>query len=637
VKQASAAPARSLRLQSPSGRIEAVIDVDAEGRPTYSVAFASEPLIVPSPLGLRLGRGELLSQGFRIARVETSVADRQCTLVAGKTRHARDHYRQLKVELEAGRGLELTFRAYDDGVAFRYRIPRRDGQTILIEDELTGFDFADDYGCWGLDLGKFASSHEGEFRFMRASAIAEHALLDAPLVCQTEAAAFAIAEANLDGYAGLYLRGRAQAQPGVRLKLSPRPDDPAIAVRGQPGLDVQSSWRVLMIADRPGDLIKSTLISNLNPPPRIRDTGWIKPGKYAWNWWSNGVIAGPEQSGMNDAAMRRYIDFAAETGLQYMMIDAGWYVSTPGDEGGPDADVTRSIPDIHLPALVEYGRRRNIGLLVWVHWRALHARMDRALVLYRRLGLKGIKVDFMDRNDQDMVAFYHRLLAAAARLRLLVDLHGSYPPTGLSRTYPNLLTQEGVMGAEYNKWSARVTATHNVTLPFTRMLLGPMDYTPGGFRNVRPQDFAARGTLPLVQTTRGQALAMYVVYESPLMSLADSPDAYQGQAGLDFLRAVPTTWDETRFIAGDIAEFIVIARRNCADWFVGAMTNEAERTVTVPLEFLGDGRFAATIYSDGDTPTALTITQKTVGRQDVVELRLAPSGGGAIAIRQFVD
>ena len=291
-----------------------------------------------------------------------------------------------------------------------------------------------------------------------------------------------------------------------------------------------------------------------------------------------------------------------------MLIDAGWYVANGDDLKA--GDVMRSIPGVDLPALVAYAGQRNIGLFVWVHWKALDAQMDAALHLYQRLGLAGIKVDFMDRDDQDMVAFYHRLLEAAARHRLMVDLHGAYPPTGLSRTWPNLLTQEGVMGAEYNKWSARVTATHNVTLPFTRMLLGPMDYTPGGFRNVAPQDFVARHRLPLVQTTRGQALAMYVVYESPFQAVADSPDAYLDQPGVAFMRAVPATWDETRCIAGEIGAFVVIARRSGAAWFVGAMTNEAGRTVTIPLTFLGGARFAATVYSDGDTPTAIVVTER---------------------------
>lgn len=630
-------PVSRLGLRSPNGRIQAVIRAAPKGPLTFSVSFNRKLVILPSPLGLRLGNGRTLSQGLRITHIVESRIDRHYALIVGKTHNARDHYNQLSLELEEThphRRLQLIFRAYDDGVAFRYRVRLQNRREIIrVQDELTRFCFAEDHTCWGLNLGAFDTGHEGEFRPMPVSAIGECDLLDIPLVCQADGAAFAIAEADLKDYAGLYLRGCGDGTPSVKVKLSPRLDDPTIAVHGHPGSDVLSPWRVLMIADHPGNLIESTLITSLNPPKQIADTSWIKPGKYAWDWWSGGVASGTEPGGMTNPTITRFIDFAAEFGLPYMMIDAGWYVAPNGDVAAPTADVTRSIPEIDLPKLVAYARQRNVGLFVWAHWKPLDAQMDAALALYQRLGLKGIKVDFMDRNDQEMVAFYHRLLAKAAEHRLLVDLHGAYPPTGLSRTWPNLLTQEGVMAAEYNKWSARITASHNVTLPFTRMLLGPMDYTPGGFRNVTPDDFVARDTLPLVQTTRGHGLAMYVVFDSPLVSLADTPCAYAGAPGADFLRAVPTTWDSTRCLAGQIGQFVVIARRSGSDWFVGAMTNEAARTLQVPLDFLGVGRFTARTYADGDTPTALTVTDRSVGRDDQIELRLASGGGGVIEIR----
>jgi alpha-glucosidase len=626
----------SLGLRSPNGRIEVTVEFDAAGALTYGIALDRKPLIAPSPLGLRLAEARVLSQGLRLTGAARTSADRRYTFVVGKTRSARDHYNELTLDFDGPERhtLQLMFRAYDDGIAFRYRIPRQHShEPIAVEDELTSFAFPGDCACWALNLGTFGTGHEGEFRRMAASAIGEGDLLDVPLVCRTETAVFAIAQADLNDYAGLYLRGRSDGGPGVQVRLSPRLDDPTIAIRARPDADLVSPWRVVMIADRPGDLIQSTLIANLNPPCMIEDTSWIKPGKYAWDWWSDRIVSGVAQPRMDNATMQRFIDFAATTGLQYMVIDAGWYVSGADGEGGQSADATRSIPEIDLPSLVRYADQRGVGLFVWVHWKALDARMEKALELYQRLGLKGIKVDFMDRDDQEMVGFYHRLLAEAAGRRLLVDLHGAYAPTGLSRTYPNLLTQEGVMGAEYNKWSARVTATHNVTLAFTRMLLGPMDYTPGGFRNVRPQEFVARNTLPLVQTTRGQALAMYVVYDSPFVSLADTPDAYDGQAGMDFLSAVPTTWDETRVLAGEIGEFIVIARRSGRDWFIGAMTNETGRTLEVPLAFLGSARCIATIYADGDTPTALAISEQVVDRRSTIALRLAACGGGAIALK----
>ena len=258
--------------------------------------------------------------------------------------------------------------------------------------------------------------------------------------------------------------------------------------------------------------------------------------------------------------------------------------------------------------------------------------MDEVFALYERLGVKGVKVDFMDRDDQEMVAFYHRMLSSAARHKLMVNLHGAYHPTGLNRTWPNFMTQEGVLGAEYNKWSRRVTATHNVTLPFTRMLIGPMDYTPGGFRNATPDDFQVRFFGPQVMTTRAHQLATLVVYESPLQVIADSPDAYQSGEGSAFIADVPATWDETRALAGEVGEYIVLARRSGKRWFIGAMTNEQPRQLEIALDFLGGGQFVAETYADGNAPTDVGRSASTVAANASLTLDLAGSGGAAIML-----
>jgi alpha-glucosidase len=273
-----------------------------------------------------------------------------------------------------------------------------------------------------------------------------------------------------------------------------------------------------------------------------------------------------------------------------------------------------------------------VRLWLWVQWALLDRQMDAALAQYEKWGIAGIKVDFMDRNDQQMIDYYHRLMRKAADHKLLVDMHGAYPPAGLNRTYPNYLTQEGIMGAEYNKWSRRVTATHNVSLAFTRMLLGPMDYTPGGFRNATPEKFAVVNSPPQVQTTRGHGLGMFVVFESPFQMVADSPDAYENAAGFDFVKAVPTVWDETRFLAGDIDDYVAVARRKGNEWYIGAMGNERPHEISLPLEFLGDGKFKAKIYEDGAAPTELNVSAREVTKADALTLKLAPSGGAAVRL-----
>jgi alpha-glucosidase len=298
----------------------------------------------------------------------------------------------------------------------------------------------------------------------------------------------------------------------------------------------------------------------------------------------------------------------------------------------PGADIMTTVPAIDLPGLIRYAADRKVGLWLWANWRVLDAKMDAVFARYAVMGIKGFKVDFMDRSDQQIVDFYQRIFAASAAHHLMLDLHGAYHPTGATRTWPQFLTQEGVLGAEYNKWTRRITARHNVTLPFTRGLAGPYDYTPGGFRNATPATFRIEPQTPMVQTTRGQALAMYVVFDSPFMGVSDSPDNYAGAAGFDFIRAVPATWDETHVVSGEIGERIVTARRSGKDWYVGAMTNETARTVDVPLDFLGSGRFTATIWQDGASPTDVITTTRVVTARDTLTLTLAASGGGAIRL-----
>jgi alpha-glucosidase len=468
---------------------------------------------------------------------------------------------------------------------------------------------------------------------VRANLIREHHTYDLPLVCRTRENAFAIAEANLRDYGGLYLSGRGEGRPGLQTRISRRLDDRSLIARTAIGPDgAGSPWRVIMLADKLGSLIESNLIGNLNPPPNF-DTSWIRPGKTAWDWWSGPYLPPPDKGGTDMPTIRRYIDFAGLAGFEYMMIDEGWCLrSGHGGSAPADADITQAKADIDMPALVDYAKKKKVGLWLWVQWSLLDRQMDAALAQYQKWGIRGIKVDFMDRNDQQMVDYYHKLMQKAAQHQLLVDMHGAYPPTGLNRTWPNYLTQEGIMGAEYNKWSRRVTATHNVSLAFTRMLLGPLDYTPGGFRNATPADFQVVNSPPQVQTTRGHGLAMFVVYESPFQMVSDSPDAYDKAPGFDFVKAVPVVWDETRFLAGDIDEYVVVARRKGREWYIGAMGNEKEREISLPLGFLGDGKFKAKIYQDGDSPRTLNESTREVTKADTLTLKLAASGGAAVRI-----
>ena len=623
-------------LKSPDGKITVTLNQQGGGPVTYAIERNGEPLITTSALRVRLAEGEI-SYGTS-GEVTTSSGGQVRKLVATKAAEARDHYNEVSVTMNPAGGapkqFRWIFRAYDDGVAFRYVVPADAGlATLAVRNEETEFGFAADYGCHGLNIGRFDSSHEGEFDPIKASLIREHSFYDLPLVCRAGRNAFAIAEANLIDYGGLYLRGRGDGKLGVQPRLSPRLDDRSLIARVSIGPSgAGSPWRVIMLGDSLGKLIDSNLIGNLNPDPAF-DTSWIKPGKTAWDWWSGPYLPPPDKGGTDMPTIKKYIDFAGKSGFQFMMIDEGWCLrSGVGGSAPADADVTKAKPEIDMPALVAYGARQKVGLWLWVQWSLLDRQMDEALAQYAKWGIKGIKVDFMDRNDQQMVDYYHKLMKKAAEHKLMVDMHGAYPPAGLNRTYPNYLTQEGIMGAEYNKWSRRVTATHNVSLAYTRMLLGPVDYTPGGFRNRTPATFEVVNSPPQVQTTRGHGLGMFVVYESPFQMVSDSPDVYANAAGFDFIKAVPTVWDETRFISGDIDSYVAVARRKGNAWYVGVMGNEKPRDVNLPLGFLGEGRFKAKIWEDGSSPVALNVSERLVGSADSITVRLAASGGAALML-----
>ncbi|GLK50233.1 alpha-glucosidase [Brevundimonas intermedia] len=635
----AAAFADPIDLASPNGRLTVRVEM-LEGKPSLSVLRDGQVLVAPSLIGLTLENRVTVGgdEAFTASPIRQGVDD---YALLGRTSRVRSNWREVTltpVSADNKPAMVLVLRAHDDGVAFRYRVPAGQDAPLGVVAENTQFAFPSDYGCWGLNLGRFNSSHEGEFDPILASRIRDHNAYDAPLVCETAPGgpAFAIAEADLKNYPGLYLTGRGDGGLGVQAKLAPRPDAPggvpAVVATARIGQDLETPWRVIMVGDHAGDLIESTLITDLSAPATF-DASWVKPGKSAWDWWNGGHIDAVQDSGMNTATFKAFIDFAAANGLQYVTIDEGWYRGAGG--GGvvrPGVDVTETIPQIDIPELVAYGRAKGVGLFLWLNWKALDAQFDAALDRYQTWGIAGIKVDFMDRDDQVMVDWYHRLLAEAAQRRLMVNLHGAFHPTGLTRTYPNFITQEGVLGAENNKWSSRITADHNVTLAYTRMLLGPMDYTPGGFGNQTPETFQWRFLRPTVMTTRAHGLAMFVVYESPLQTVADTPDAYAGQPETAFIGQVPTTWDETRFISGEIGQSIVLARRKGRDWYVGAMTNADARTISLPLDFLGRGRFEATVYADTDAPNRTAISTQTVESGTTLRLALKPSGGAAIRI-----
>lgn len=637
--------ADALSVASPDGNLVISFSLKSIPQPYlpgerayYRVSYKGTPVLTDSPLGLDFEGASPLDHDFEITGTDRHSRDNLWVNPFGAQREVPDHYHQLRISLHEkgapGRRVDVIFRAYNEGAAFRYFLPEQSGlEKFTLMAENTGFYFTEDASAFALNLGRFNTSNEGEYGLTRLSAIKPSSIVNLPLLVQVPGGPWVgLLEADLSDYAGMYVGGVPGFEHALVSKLSPtraRMDQVVVGTTPK-----ATPWRVLLINDRPGGLIETNyLILDLSAPSALSDTSWIQPGKAAWDWWSGDFDTNVNfKPGMNTATMEHYIDFAAEHHLEYMLVDAGWYPAK--DYTHPD-NILVYVPEVNVPEIIQYGKQKGVKVLLWVYWSAIDKQMDEALDLYAKWGAAGIKVDFMDHDDQEMVNFYERLVRKAAEHHLAVDFHGAYKPTGLRRTYPNLLTREGVMGMEYSKWSDRVTPEHDVTIPFTRMLAGPMDYTPGCFNNATREQFKPRNIDPMCQGTRAHQLAMYVVYESELVMLADYPEIYDHSPGMDFLDKVPTVWDETKVINGEPAQYVTIVRRHGDTWYLGAMTNWDARDLDIPLHFLGAGEFTAQVFADGkdagQDAKSLAISTERVKAGDSLKLHLAPGGGAAVS------
>jgi alpha-glucosidase len=388
-------------------------------------------------------------------------------------------------------------------------------------------------------------------------------------------------------------------------------------------------WRVLGIANRDADLLTNPLVWLLEKPSQLQDTSWIKPGKVSWDWWNANNVYGVDfKAGINTQTYKFYIDFAAKYGIPYIILDEGWYKL---------GNVLEVVPEINMEELTAYAKQRNVGIILWVVWKTLDDQLIPALDQYQKWGIKGIKVDFMQRSDQLLINYYHKVSRETAKRRMLVDFHGDQKPATMTRTWPNLISTEGVRGLEWSKWSTDTEPEHNVTLPFTRMFLGPMDFTPGAMINASKANFAAIHDHPMSLGTRCHQLAMYVVYESPLQMLADSPSNYLRELeAMEFLAAVPTEWDQSVALDGKISQYVAIARRNGSDWYVGAMNNWTGRELDLDFSFLPEGNFQMDAYQDGENADRLgsdyKLVRTQVNRNTKLKITLAPGGGWAAHI-----
>ena len=629
-------------LKSPDGQLAIAFDTvehDMEGgkgqQLVYSITYKGKSLVETSALQLMLESARPLGADVRITGQTPSQADETYTLVTGKTSRARNHYNALSLATAELSGLHrqvtIEARAYDDAIAFRYVVPE---QPRLHEYRLVGentqFRISRDATTYALVLPHFRTMYESEFLKLPISAfgskngLSRSSLIGLPLAMDVPGVAWmAITEADMRGNAAMYLTDPSMGWSGKEFlsRIAPG-DDPEVAVTGS--LPHHSPWRVFIVGDDPGRLIESNALTNLNPESAIKDTSWIHAGLTAWDWWSGDIDKDGKHS-FTTENMKYYVDFAARSGFPYMLIDAGW--SVPGD-------ITQMNGKVDVPEVVRYAATKNVKVWIWLTYTETDRQMEEAFPLYAKWGVAGMKIDFVERDDQKGIDFYYRAADLAARNHLMVDFHGATKPTGIDRTYPNILGYEAVLGMEQSKGGMRDNPDHRVMLPFTRMLAGRMDYTPGGFDNVTRDNFVAQADHPMVMGTRTQQLAMYAVYEAPFQMVSDTPKAYEDQPAFGFIQHVPATWDETKVINGVPGEYITIARRNGNGWWLGSMTGWTSRELDLPLSFLGAGKWTAEIYADADDadryPKNVSIQKKTVDAGTHLKAKLAPGGGYAV-------
>lgn len=667
-----ACSSRNLQVTSPDGDIR--IDVELrEGRPHYSVIAAGETVIEPSPLGLKFQNAEPLTDDLRVTDTELNAVDRTWNPVWGADSTIRNNYKELVVSLEEtappNRRLDLLFRAYDDGIAFRYRLPEQpDLGDFDLTSEETYFRFAEDYNSWWIPAN--FDSYERTYRNTPISEIGDrdfertatawedlkfaeytepHAV-NTPITMESpdQSRYLSVHEAALTDYAGMTLKAQSDRPGTFKSHLVPWPD----GVKVKASTPHVSPWRMVQIADTPGDLIESHLMLNLNEPSRIEDTSWIEPIKYIGIWWGMHLgkfsWADGENHGATTDRAKRYVDFAAEHGIDAVLVE-GWNTGWES-WGEKDAfDFTEPYPDFDLEAVVEYGRSKGVALMGHHETGgdvvSYERQMEEAFQLYGDLGVPAVKTGYagairpegQHHHGQFMVNHYREVVKLAARHRIAINAHEPIKGTGIERTWPNMMTREGVRGMEWNasKEFPDNPPEHTLILPFTRMLAGPLDYTPGIFDLVYPE-YRPESR---VQTTLAKQLANLVILYSPVQMAADLPENYEGHPAFEFVERVPTDWDETRVINGAIADYITIARRRGESWYLGSATDAEARTLEIPLDFLEAGRtYVAHVFEDGEesdyqnNPQAYQINRYLMAGEDLLKANLAPSGGQAVIL-----
>ena len=634
----SPAPANGkiLELRSPDKKVQLQLFVDSQIQ--LSIQLNDQVILDKSPISLEIN-GILKSPKIK-DYFSQSIQEQVVPVVPTKNAEIQNHYNELSVEFQGNYSLKL--RVYNNGVAYRFQTSFK--KEIVITGEKAEYNFPESHPVYFPEEESFFSHNERAYIKYKLAEIPDESFCSLPMLIAPEnGTRILITESDIQDYPGMWLKGTSSNSLHAILPHASaeetQENDRAVKVTKRESFLAKTKgtrdfpWRVFIIGEDDKSLLENELVYCLASANKIENTSWIKPGKVAWDWWNNLNVYGVDFiSGLNTDTYKYYIDFASEYGIEYIVLDEGWY------ELGDLFDIN---PDINMEELFAYAKTKNVEIILWVIWKTLDDQLEEALDKFAEWGAAGIKVDFMQRDDQWMVNYYWKISREAAKRELLVDFHGAYKPSGLRRTYPNVLTREGLRGLEWNKWSDVITPTHNLTIPFIRMVAGPMDYTPGAMVNAHKENFTIRFSRPMSQGTRVHQMAMYVVYESPLQMLADNPSNYlKEEECTRFIAGVPVTWDETIVLEAKIGDYILIARRKKDDWFVAAMNNETETELNLDLSFLKNGKYSMQQFQDGVNANKYASdyskSNETVTNNSIINIILA-GGGGWIAKIQAVE
>lgn len=643
---ASTLGAANYKIISPDGQLQA--DVKVGSNLTYTVSHKDKKVLGDSPISMTLSNGAVWGKNPKVTKVSQKTIDTKIASPFYRADSIRENYTSTIIDFKGGWSVE--FRAYNDGIA--YRLVSRQKKPLVVAEEEVAYSFPEDATAY-VPYAKarkddpFFNSFENEYAAVKVSDVDKDKLIFLPIAIDLgDGTKVVVTESDLEQFPGLYLSGNGSGFKGVHAKYPKTQtqgghNNLQMIVREREDFIAQTDgtrtfpWRVVIVADEDTHLAESNLSYLLASPSRVTDISWIKPGKVAWDWWNNWNLTGVDfETGVNNDTYKSYIDFASRNGIEYVILDEGWAVNK-------QADLFQVVPEIDLEELIKYAEDRNVGIVLWAGYKAFDRDMENVCRHYSEMGVKGFKVDFMDRDDQEVVDFVHRAARTAAKYNLFLDLHGMYKPAGLNRTYPHILNFEGVNGLEQMKWSGidLDQMEYDVMIPFIRQVSGPMDYTPGAMKNGTKKSYHSSNTEPMSQGTRAHQLALFVAYDSPFTMLCDTPSNYDHEPECrDFIASVPTVWDETKVISGKMGEYYIVARRKGDKWYVAGLTDWNPREIDLDLSFLPEGIKRGVMIRDGVNAGRNANDYKketlSVDPTKPLKIKLAPGGGFVMEIEK---